>query len=414
MRLNSAWAQRLRVGEPVRCAALFWSLVAFMPVGMGYLAFFLLITGMLVQKGRAERIALLRQHILFWPLAAYVAWILVVLVFQPMFYAETPSNLWHSARIAITLALVLALTTDEAVSALKGFMLAALCSVLVIAAHQTVGLPEWALWANLIHYSGNKSISNAVLLALVAASALVVAMAHRGRVRLVASMAALALFCVVVFFLPNRTSMIVVLGAPLAASIHQWRHHKSRLFAYVLAAMLTSMVVLTSVPAIQRPLAEGIAQARQAMQGKVLTASWNIRVQLARHTSRMIADRPWMGWGIGSWNTQWKMRAPPLIADVNMPHNDLLWMGAQAGVPGALTWLAIMLGACWVGWRRQDVSGRLAFVAALTLLFSALVNSATRDASIGLSLLWIVGLYLRTATEPNGRVRASSGSAAVT
>ena len=142
MRLNSAWAQRLRVGEPVRCAALFWSLVAFMPVGMGYLAFFLLITGMLVQKGRAERIALLRQHILFWPLAAYVAWILVVLVFQPVFYAETPSNLWHSARIAITLALALALTTDEAVSALKGLMLAALCSVLVIAAHQTVGLPE--------------------------------------------------------------------------------------------------------------------------------------------------------------------------------------------------------------------------------------------------------------------------------
>ena len=91
---------------------------------------------------------------------------------------------------------------------------------------------------------------------------------------------------------------------------------------------------------------------------------------------------------------------PPSIADLNMPHDDLLWMGAQAGVPGALSWLAIMLAACLAGWRRQDMAGRMAFVAALTLLFSALVNSATRDATIGLSLLWVVGLYLRLSAEP--------------
>jgi len=58
-----------------------------------------------------------------------------------------------------------------------------------------------------------------------------------------------------------------------------------------------------------------------------------------------------------------------------------------------------MLGVCRVGWRRRDLVGRLAFVAAAALLFGALVNSTTRDAAIGLSRLWVVGLYLRLSSE---------------
>jgi len=90
-------------------------------------------------------------------------------------------------------------------------------------------------------------------------------------------------------------------------------------------------------------------------------------------------------------------------------------MGAQAGVPGALSWLVLMLAACRAGWRRQDVVGRLAFVAAVMLLLSALVNSATRDAVIGLSLLWVVGVYLRLAADPQFDLRlvfARAGPAA--
>jgi hypothetical protein len=56
--------------------------------------------------------------------------------------------------------------------------------------------------------------------------------------------------------------------------------------------------------------------------------------------------------------------------------------------------------ACRIGWQRQDLTGRLAFVAALALLAAALVNSATRDAAIGLCLPWITAVLLRLASEP--------------
>ena len=383
----------------VRYVALFWGLVVFMPVGVNYLAFFALIAAMAVQGGRIERLRRVRSHLLFWPLAVYVVWTAVVLALQPAWYAETPSNLWHGARIVLTLALALALTHDEAVWAMRGFVLAAACSVLVIAAHYTVGLPQLPVWRSLVAYAGNKSISNALLLSLLAGSALVVALAGAGRTRWVAMVVVLMLLCVIVFALPNRTSLLVVLCAVPAAAIHQWRDQKRKLSALVAAAMVAAAVFVASVPPVRKGLTQGVEEVQQAAAGSVSLASWNLRAQMARHTIRMVWERPWMGWGIGAWNDQWRKRAPPLIADLNMPHNDLLWMGAQAGVPGALSWLAIMLAACRAGWRRQDLTGRLAFVAALTLLFSALVNSATRDGVIGLSLLWIVGLYLRLAAD---------------
>jgi O-antigen ligase len=125
-----------------------------------------------------------------------------------------------------------------------------------------------------------------------------------------------------------------------------------------------------------------------------------VRYYMYRDTARMIIDRPWSGWGIGGWTEQWHLRGPKLLADYNMPHNDFLWMGSQAGVPGSLCLLAIVLTAIWLAWRRDDVAGRYAFVATLILLVATSLNSALRDAQIGLSILWVSMVYLRLAQAP--------------
>ena len=46
------------------------------------------------------------------------------------------------------------------------------------------------------------------------------------------------------------------------------------------------------------------------------------------------------------------------------------------------------------------LAGRLAFVATLVMLIATSVNSALRDAQIGLALLWVAMVYLRLAQEP--------------
>lgn len=407
---KSWWA--MPVGSAPHYAALLWSLVVFLPLGMNYLAFFVLLASTLVDRNRLARWQRVRWHPMFWPIAGFAGWTLVVLVLQGRYYPQTPSNLWHGARIALTLVLALALERDEALWAMRGFLLAALCAVAIVAVDHLVGLPDALPWHNLITYQGNKSISNAILIALVGGSAMVVAFDIRGWRRQACIAITLVALAVVVLALPNRTSMLILLLAGLGAGVHKLRDRRRLLGIFAVATIAVCAAVVLCVPAVGQPLTQGISEIRQALAGKVLIASWNERVQLARYTMDMVLERPWLGWGIGSWNEQWHRRAPALIANLNMPHDDLLWMGAQAGVIGAVSWLTMMLGACGVGWRRRDLVGRLAFVAATAALFVALVNSATRDAAIGLSLLWVVGLYLRLASDPDVELAALRSRAA--
>ncbi len=384
----------------VRWAATLWSLVLFMPVGMSYLAFFLLIGAMLLQGPRRARLQRLRGHPLVLPMALYVVWILVVLATQSAYYAETPSNLWHAFRIVMTLLLAQALSRDEALTALRAFLLAAALAVVVIAVGHTFTLPPWLVWERLLVYGGNKSISSALMLAVLAGSCIVVAMQTSGNPRRFCIMAALVLLGCLLVSLPNRTSLLIFLMALPAAALHQWRRQHGRIAMALAATALAAGALFGGVPQVRNNLEEGVAEVEQALRGEAVMLSWNIRVQMIRHTGAMIAERPWMGWGMGAWNEQWRKRVPPAFAELNMPHNDFLWMGSQAGLPGALIWITIPLAAVWMGWRRRDLTGRLAFVAALAMLCSALVNSAMRDGVIGMNLLWLVGLYIRLANDP--------------
>ena len=75
-------------------------------------------------------------------------------------------------------------------------------------------------------------------------------------------------------------------------------------------------------------------------------------------------------------------------------------MGSQAGLPGSLSLLAIILVGVWQAWKRPDLTGRIAFAAMLILLLATGVNSALRDAQIGLAILWVAMLAFRRASGP--------------
>ena len=165
----------------------------------------------------------------------------------------------------------------------------------------------------------------------------------------------------------------------------------------VLGALLVAG--LSQLPAVQQNFQLGLSEVAAAQAGTVSEGSWVVRYYMYRDTAQMIIDKPLAGWGIGGWTQQWLARAPALLADYNMPHNDFLWMGAQAGLPGLLCLLSILLTGVWQAWRRPDMAGRLALAATLIALVATSLNSALRDAQIGLSLLWVVVLYLRLTQE---------------
>lgn len=380
---------------------MFWGLVVFMPVGVTYLAAILLLLALLGAGGWRERIARLRTSPLWWPVMAYVTWTLLVLATQPH-YPQTASNLAHGLRIALTILMALALTRTEALWALRGFVLMALVNMGLIALYYSVGFPLLEPWRAVLVLIGNKSISNALLLTIFGASAAIYGLsqlhARRPGRALLALAATLAVLAVITLTLPSRTSQLALLLALVGACLHQWRGQpKALLPVLVLGALLVAG--LSQLPAVQQNFQLGLSEVAAAQAGTVSEGSWVVRYYMYRDTAQMIIDKPLAGWGIGGWTQQWLARAPALLADYNMPHNDFLWMGAQAGLPGLLCLLSILLTGVWQAWRRPDMAGRLALAATLIALVATSLNSALRDAQIGLSLLWVVMLYLRLTQE---------------
>ncbi|TNF62196.1 MAG: O-antigen ligase domain-containing protein, partial [Burkholderiales bacterium] len=195
----------------------------------------------------------------------------------------------------------------------------------------------------------------------------------------------------------KRTAMV---GLPIGIAvvvIHLLRHNRLRLLlAFVsIAVLVGSLVALT--PRIQTQWMEGIQEVRRALAGEVNPGSWNPRIHMIRITGGMIEDRPLTGWGVGGWNSQWQERAPEVIRNTNMPHNDFLWMGAETGLPGALAWTGLMLIGLIALWRIRNWAAAAASGAIAIAFVSSLINNGTRDATIGLPMLMLVGLLYARA-----------------
>lgn len=382
---------------------MFWGLTVFMPVGVTYVSFLLLIVALLAAGGWRERALRVRHNPMWWPVLAYVAWTLAVLALGPH-YPETGSNLFHGLRIAATILMALALTRDEAIWALRGFWLIGLVNIVMIGLYYSVGFPMLEPWRGVLILIGNKSISNALLFTIMAATAAVYGLkllAEHRRWRAAAAFALVpAVVAIITFSLPSRTSLLALLLVIPAACVHQWRRQLKVLALVLMVCGAVAVGALWNSPVVQQKFAVGIQEIEAAQAGEISEASWVVRYYMYRDTARMMIDRPFAGWGIGGWTEQWHLRGPKLLDYKNMPHNDFLWMGAQSGFPGALSLLVIMLVAVWIAWRRDDFAGRQAFVATLVMLIATSVNSALRDAQIGLALLWVATVYLRLAQEP--------------
>jgi len=385
----------------VRLAALFWGFAAVFPVGLNYAAFFALAAAMAWQGGCRERLQRLRDEPNWWPAWLFLGWCTLVLAFGAH-YPETASNAFHALRIVLTLALTLALAREEAAWALRGFWLGIVVALVLVALYLTLGLPFGTAWNGIVHYGGNKSMSNSILMALAASVSLLLLPLLSWRQRVAALALALGAVGVLGAVLYSRTAWLIVILGVLTGLLHQLRAQRQRqVLAVVLIVVLTVSASLL-VPNIRDRLALGAHEVASAYAGDQVdeSSSWGVRFRLYTETLEMVRERPLTGWGIGAWNTQWKARVGPELISSNMPHNEFLWIGSQTGIPGALLLLWLITASLPRAWRRHDMSGRLAAVALLAMLVAVSLNSALRDASIGLSAWFIVLVFQRLGTEP--------------
>lgn len=68
------------------------------------------------------------------------------------------------------------------------------------------------------------------------------------------------------------------------------------------------------------------------------------RRQMANSTLKLIAERPWTGWGVGTWRAVYPRFATfDLAAIANEAHNDWLQWAAEGGIPFALLFAVLAI-----------------------------------------------------------------------
>jgi O-antigen ligase len=401
LRLLPFKLQRPNSGTQV--AAFCWALACFLPVGMAYLCAAMLILALLAtsqhQSYRA-RWQRLREHPVFWPLCGFLAWALIVLCTQAHF-PETPSNTFHAIRIAATIAIVLTLDADESKAAITGYIFGACVVLLIIYINRVVALPHVLGLRDVLHMYGNRSIGVAILLAILGCCAFLCSIGQTNKpAHCLLALVLLIVIPVLIWFLPSRTSLVLMSVCLLVGIVHGLLHKprwlfSAALFLFVMGYGLsqTSQVQHRFTTGIHE-LQIGIAQS-QASDSEIdlQNSSWGMRYLLYTQTYNMIADRPWTGWGMGGWNQQWRSRTPPSVHAANMPHNDFLWIGAQTGILGMLALLSVVLALALSVIRLRSLAATLSLVSTTALFVAMSFNSALRDAQIGMSVLFIVVVF---------------------
>ena len=391
----------------VSWAALAWGLAVYLPVGPNYAGFVLLALALVFDRAsHAVRWRQLKTSAGWWAACALLAWTVLILLLGPH-YAQTSSNALHVLRLCLTLLLVLLLSPAEAACALAGFVMATVLSLVLVLLDQVFDLPPSVLWNRIVQYGGNKSLSNAVLLGLAAWVSLLLLLDLPRIGRVLALVLAAAALLAIMWVLPARTAWIVVLLGLLLAFLHRWQGQGRRQAVASLAALVLGLALALGVAPVRDRLLTGWDEISQTVQGESvdLNKSWGIRARMYEVTLDMIRDKPLTGWGVGAWNTLWDASvAPrePKLVGLNMPHNDFLWMGAQTGLPGAVALLWVLLAGAPRAWRQRDASGRLGVVATGAIVVACMSNSALRDASIGMSLWFVVAICQRLGREPLG------------
>lgn len=109
-----------------------------------------------------------------------------------------------------------------------------------------------------------------------------------------------------------------------------------------------------------------VARTRQQLERHIDGEAIDVRTQLSKDTWAMSVQRPWFGWGPGSFEVVFPrfqgayLRGPdgrPRVR-VEFAHNDWLQLLAETGRLGSLIFLIPLAVTAWRGWRRAGPAGR--------------------------------------------------------
>jgi len=202
----------------------------------------------------------------------------------------------------------------------------------------------------------------------------------------------------------GRTGIVMVI---VAAAVGLCRV-RARWF---LPSLALTFAVVTANVLNSEPMRErwnlAMTELRQADSDRM--SSIGTRLYNFRTTAEMIAEKPILGHGTGSYRTKvCRYIVPPYnCASFNWhPHNQYLLFGAELGLPGLLAYCFVIVSLGAASRRITNTSHRFAFFAVVAMLaVDSLFNSPVWSARESELFLLVIGLLGASQTIPGKEAR---------
>lgn len=184
--------------------------------------------------------------------------------------------------------------------------------------------------------------------------------------------------------------LLVLLRRTLPRVVVPWK----RLLPICIAALAIGVMPSQTAKLGPQDIDEKKATVADALGSIVDEGGDRGRLDVWRGTLAMIGDRP-LGVGLGNWSLAYPAydggRAVSYDSAPSRPHNDFLWIAAEAGIPGiaAFLWLLAAAMRSAVRSARRDPTGLAAFaLASLTAVMVHACFSFPRDRATPALLFW--------------------------
>ena len=208
-------------------------------------------------------------------------------------------------------------------------------------------------------------------------------------------LAGLALINVIVM-LPGRSGQLAILAV---ATLAIWWALPPRKRLLILGVPLLLVLLAGAIPSeFQERMGKAVHEATAYEEAGDKTTSTGLRLNFWHRSVQAIAERPWTGYGVGSWGQQFLRLDGPKsslgASPRSNPHQEFLQFGVQLGVGGIVLLAAFMLAlakdAAGFSPELQRATQSIVAVFAVSCMF----NSALFDALIGDYFCGTLGMLL--------------------
>lgn len=387
--------------------------VLYLPLGAKYM---LALAGVLLAAQHLRRHDGLRQaarHPAGPPLLALLAWLSLSTLWSPAAGPSIAAHLWsYTMPLLLLPLLATAISPAWARRALQQFCVASGVVGGLFLLHHLGAPADSTLWSSTVSATGNQRIANSILLALGSALALWECVQARGRRGPQAIWLTLATLAAVGLALQDRRSGMLLLPLLVTVWLLRGPHSVPRRVGGLAVLALACALTLAVSDGVRQRFDEGLRELQADTSTDVVATSWGQRLRMIDVTVQMIAERPWVGRGVGSWVSQWQERTASGTAlhEHTTPHNEYLLLAQQGGLPAVVLLLAAGL-ALWRAGRAAGPAGIPLLMVCTAIASTGLFNAVLRDAKFSLPLLLLLGLSLAFAREDSAPPQQGGGPA---